>query len=193
MAKLPKKIFHIAANECTFAELKPQQQRLMTRIGIISDTHGYLDERVFYHFEECHQIWHAGDIGTEEVARALEAFKPVKAVYGNIDGHLLRQSYPENQHFLCEETPVFITHIAGTPPKYAARVLHEIQTHKPAVLVCGHSHLLKVLRLPQFGNLLHINPGAAGKSGFHKVRTLIRLSIAQQRIYDLEVIELGKR
>lgn len=165
----------------------------MTRIGILSDTHGYLDERIFYYFEECSEIWHAGDIGSIEVGTALENFKPLRAVFGNIDGHLLRQQYPENYIFLCESVPVLLTHIAGSPPKYNNHVLTQIKENQPAILVCGHSHLLKVLRIPQYNNMLHINPGAAGKSGFHKVRTLIRLSIDHKRIFDLDVVELGKR
>lgn len=165
----------------------------MTRIGILSDTHGYLDERIFHYFEECHEIWHAGDIGNIEVGTALENFKPLRAVFGNIDGHLLRQQYPENYLFRCEHVSVFITHIAGNPPKYNTNVLTQVKENQPAILVCGHSHLLKVLRVPQYNNMLHINPGAAGKSGFHKVRTLIRLSIDQQRVFDLEVVELGER
>lgn len=164
----------------------------MLQIGIISDTHGYLDERILHHFEPCNEICHAGDIGTMEVALALENHKPLRAVYGNIDNHIIQQAYPENNVFMCEGVKVLITHIAGLPPKYNKRVLPLITTHQPDLLICGHSHILKVLREPTL-NLLHLNPGAAGKSGFHKVRTLVRLRIQDKRIFDVEVIELGKK
>ncbi len=165
----------------------------MMRIGILSDTHSYMDDRILHHLEPCHQIWHAGDIGNIAVADTLEAFRPLKAVFGNIDNHVVRLSFREDEIFTCEGVTVYMTHIAGTPPKYNNRVKDCIAAHQPDILVCGHSHLLLVTRQPLFHNLLHINPGAAGKSGFHKVRTLIRLSIDGKRIYDVEVVELGAR
>lgn len=165
----------------------------MQRIGILSDTHGYLDDRILHFMEPCDQIWHAGDIGNLSVTDDLKQLKPLKAVYGNIDNHIIRLEFKEDEFFTCEGVKVLMTHIAGKPPKYVPRVHNLILTHQPDLLVCGHSHLLLIARQPAFNNLLHINPGAVGRSGFHKVRTLIRLSIDNQRIYDVEAIELGRK
>ena len=163
----------------------------MTRIGIISDTHGYLDLKVLKYFADCDEIWHAGDIGSLSLADKLAAFKPLRAVYGNIDGHKVRECYPENNRFACEGLSVFITHIAGKPQRYTSRVRGELWKQTADILVCGHSHILKIERAKQYGNMLHLNPGAAGKSGFHKVRTIVRLKIDGKRAYDCELIELG--
>ncbi len=162
------------------------------RIGIISDTHSYLDPSVFKYFSQCDEIWHAGDIGTLDVLQQLEAFKPTMAVFGNIDGHDVRAASPEDQVFVREGKKILMTHIAGSLPRYNPRVRDLINTHQPDVLVCGHSHLLKV-QPDKANNLLFINPGAAGKHGFHKIKTLLRLEIQEGKIQNLEVVELGPR
>jgi len=164
----------------------------MTRIGLLSDTHSYIDLNILEHFKECDEIWHAGDIGTVEVADKLEEIKPLRAVYGNIDGGDIRKSYPEHQRFMCEEVDVWITHIGGYPKKYDVRVREEIRKNPPKLFICGHSHILKVIYDKDL-KLLHINPGAAGKYGLHQVRTLVRFSIEGKEIKELEVVELAKR
>ena len=164
----------------------------MTRIGLISDTHHYLDDAVFKHFDKCDEIWHGGDFGTAEIADALKAFKPLKGVYGNIDGQDIRSVYPENLRFMCEGVDVLMTHIGGYPPRYNPRVLKLISQQPPKLFICGHSHILKVMFDEKY-QCLHMNPGAAGKQGWHKVRTLIRFAIDGTDIKDCEVIELGKR
>ena len=164
----------------------------MTRIGIISDTHNYLDENVFDYFKDVDMIWHAGDIGTQEVTDKLKAFKPLYAVHGNIDGHELRAEFPENQFIDVEGCKIFITHIAGAVGKYNSRVVKIIQEQKPAILVCGHSHIVKVIKDINY-NLLHINSGAAGIHGFHKMRTIIRFEIENGKPQKMELIELGLR
>ncbi|MGZ8509484.1 MAG: metallophosphoesterase family protein [Chitinophagaceae bacterium] len=164
----------------------------MTRIGLISDTHGFLDEIVFKHFENCDEIWHGGDFGTIELANRLSSFKPLKGVYGNIDATDISSIYPENLFFQCEEIKVFMTHIGGYPPKYNARVKPLIQENKPQLFICGHSHILKVMYDDKL-QCLHINPGAAGNQGWHKVRTIITLVIDGKNMKDCKVIELGAR
>lgn len=164
----------------------------MRRIGLLSDTHGWLDERVFEYFAECDEIWHAGDIGDAAVADRLEAFRPLRAVYGNIDGRELRQRFPEDQRFFCEEVEVWITHIGGYPGRYTTRVRQQLVQHPPRLFICGHSHILKVMPDRKF-NLLHINPGACGNQGFHRMKTIVRFSIDGDNISDLQVIELGLR
>lgn len=164
----------------------------MRRIGLLSDTHGYLDERILFHLSTCDEIWHAGDIGTPDVSDALAAIKPYRAVFGNIDGDILRRMHPIEQHFELEGFTVWITHIAGKPGRYSAGIPTLIKSRKPSILVCGHSHICKVER-DNTHNLLYINPGAAGIHGFHKVRTLLRFSLDAGRIFDLEVVELGPR
>jgi len=163
----------------------------MKKIGLISDTHGYLDDAVFKHFEECDEIWHAGDFGPD-VADQLAAFKPLKGVYGNIDGKEIRARFPEHLRFSCEEVDVWMTHIGGYPGKYASNVKAEIYNKPPKLFITGHSHILKVMFDPKI-QCLHINPGAAGKSGWHKVKTLIRFCISDEKIHTLEAIELGNR
>ncbi|MBS1668966.1 MAG: metallophosphoesterase family protein [Bacteroidetes bacterium] len=164
----------------------------MTKIGLISDTHHFLDEAVFKHFEKCDEIWHAGDLGSAEIADKLKAFKPLKAVYGNIDGYDIRSIYPEKLTWLCEEIKVYMVHIGGYPPKYNPATKKEIISIKPQLFISGHSHILKVMFDAQL-QCLHMNPGAAGNQGWHKIRTLIRFSIDGKDIKDCEVIELGKR
>lgn len=164
----------------------------MKRIGILSDTHDYADEVIIKYLLECDDIWHAGDIGSILTADKFAGIKPFRAVYGNIDNHTLRIVYPLVQRFMCEEVDVMIKHIVGYPGRYDASVRDTLKLNPPMLLVAGHSHICKV-QFDKKNNFLFINPGAAGKSGFHKVRTLIRLTIDQQNIKDLEVVELGIR
>jgi len=163
----------------------------MTKIGLLSDTHGYLDEAVFKHFDDCDEIWHAGDFGPD-VAERLAEFKPLKGVYGNIDDKMIRQQFPEHLRFNCEQVDVWMTHIGGYPGKYAPGIREEIYNKPPKLFITGHSHILKVMFDPKI-QCLHINPGAAGKSGWHKVKTLIRFCISDEKIHTLEAIELGNR
>ncbi|WP_421764836.1 metallophosphoesterase family protein [Ekhidna sp.] len=162
------------------------------KIGLLSDTHGFLDEGIFKHFEVVDEIWHAGDIGTTEVLEKLQQFKPTVAVWGNIDGGKLRQECKEGEIFEREGVRVLITHIAAKPPKYTKKVLAYVKQFKPKLLICGHSHILKVMP-DKSNNLLFMNPGAAGKHGFHKVKTLLRFDLEKGEIKNLEVIELGPR
>ncbi len=163
----------------------------MTRIGLISDTHGFLDEAIFKHFENCDEIWHAGDFG-ENVAKRLKERKSLRGVYGNIDGQDIRTEFPELLVFECENVKVMIKHIGGYPPKYNPTTKKEILLHKPQLFISGHSHILKVIYDDQL-NCLHMNPGAAGKHGWHKLRTIIRFGIDGKEIKDCDVIELGPR
>lgn len=162
----------------------------MIRIGLLSDTHACWDEKYALYFNDCDEIWHAGDIGSPALADQLAALKPLRAVYGNIDGHELRRMFPRDLRFEIEGTTVWMTHIGGYPGKYAKEVIPEIFNNPPKLFICGHSHILKVKFDKQL-NLLHINPGAAGKYGFHKQRTLIRFTIDAGEFKDLEVIEIG--
>ena len=166
----------------------------MTRIGLISDTHGWLDESVFKHFEKCNEIWHAGDFGNIGIADSLAAKSglPVKGVYGNVDGNDVRSRYPEKLRFKCEEIEVVMTHIGGYPKRYAPNIKQELFANPPQLFICGHSHILKIIYDDKL-QCLHMNPGAAGKEGWHKVRTIICFSIEGKNIKDCEVIELGKR
>jgi uncharacterized protein len=163
----------------------------MTRIGLISDTHGYLDEAVFKHFENCDEVWHAGDFGND-VAKRLKDKKRIKGVFGNIDEQEIRTEFPEQLVFMCEEVKVMMRHIGGSPPKYNPETRKELAIHQPQLFISGHSHILKVMYDSTI-NCLHINPGAAGKHGWHKVRTIIRLVIDGKNMKDCEVIELGSR
>ncbi len=162
----------------------------MKTIGLLSDTHGYFDPRLRDFFTNCDEIWHAGDIGNLETADAISSFKPLRAVYGNIDGTDIRQMYPEHQHFECEGMKVWMTHIGGYPGHYDQRV-KEIRRDPPGLFISGHSHILKVMPDRKLG-LLHINPGAAGKSGFHQVRTAVRFILEKGNIRDLEVLEMPR-
>lgn len=164
----------------------------MKKILIISDTHGHLDEKLYKYIDSVDEVWHAGDIGTIEVCKKIESRKPLRAVWGNIDGQELRITYKENLIFNCEDVKVFITHIGGYPGKYSPNARVIIASEKPNLFICGHSHILKVM-FDKNNNLLHINPGAAGISGFHKVKTVIRLEIDGPEMKNLEVIELGGR
>ncbi|MDD4516225.1 metallophosphoesterase family protein [Massilibacteroides sp.] len=162
------------------------------KVGLLSDTHGYWDNRYAEHFKDCDEIWHAGDIGSLELITRLAELKPVRAVYGNIDGQDIRIQYPKTAVFMAEGVKVMLTHIGGYPGRYAPEIRKELYDTRPDLFVCGHSHILKVM-FDQSLNCLHINPGAAGISGFHQVRTLIRFCINGEKIHDLEVIELGQR
>ena len=164
----------------------------MKKIGLISDTHSFLDETLFTHFQHCDEIWHAGDIGNPKVADKLEAFKPLKAVFGNIDGHEIRKRFPEHLRFDCEDLDVWITHIGGYPGNYNQRVRGDIKLNPPGLFISGHSHILKVISDKQL-ELLHFNPGACGIEGFHKMRTAMRFEVENGKIQNLEVIELGLR
>jgi putative phosphoesterase len=161
----------------------------MPRIGLISDTHGYLHPGVFDYFGGVDEIWHAGDIGTVELADRLEAFKPFRAVTGNIDGRDLKARYPENLRFESGGVDVWITHIGGYPGHYAPGVRENILRDPPQLFISGHSHILKVMPDTRL-HLLHINPGAAGNQGWHRVKTLVRFDILEGKIRNLEVIEL---
>lgn len=164
----------------------------MTKILLLSDTHSHLDETILKYAKQADEIWHAGDIGDISVTDRLSKIKPIKAVYGNIDNHIIQKEFPLNNRFMCEEVDVLLTHIGGYPPKYNARTRPEIQANPPKLFVCGHSHILKVMMDKKLG-VLHMNPGACGKHGFHQVRTMLRFVIDGADIKDLEVIELGKR
>ena len=164
----------------------------MKRIGLISDTHNFLDEAVFKHFDLCDEIWHAGDFGDIAIANKLAAFKPLKGVYGNIDGNDIRTVYPLTLRWTCEEVPVYMTHIGGYPPKYNAVVKKELTAAPPKLFISGHSHILKIMYDSTL-QCLHMNPGAAGMQGWHKVRTVVRFVIDGENMRDCEVIELGKR
>ncbi len=164
----------------------------MKRIGLLSDTHGYFDEKLYRFFEETDEIWHAGDFGTVNVADEIAAFKPLRAVYGNCDGWEVRASYPEYQCFTEEEVKVLMLHIGGYPGGYTSMARQLIYTEKPKLYICGHSHILKVINDPQL-QLLHINPGAAGEYGIHTVRTAVRFTLDQGAILDLEVGEWPRK
>ena len=164
----------------------------MKRIGLLSDTHGFLDERVFHHFADCDEVWHAGDFGPG-VAEKLEDFKPLRGVYGNIDGDPVRLTYPEHQRFDCEGVDVWMTHIGGYPDRYDRRVRQEIRRNPPGLFITGHSHILRVMRDLKLNNMLHFNPGACGRIGLHRVRTLLVFSADDGQVKDLSAIELGPR
>lgn len=164
----------------------------MKKILLLSDTHGYIDDRILHYVEQSDEVWHAGDIGDLRVSDALSAVKPFRAVYGNIDNHQARSSFPLHQRFVCEEVSVWITHIGGYPPKYNTLTRDEIRKKPPKLFICGHSHILKVIP-DKTNGVLHMNPGAAGKHGFHKMRTMLRFTLDSGKIENLEVIELGKK
>jgi uncharacterized protein len=162
------------------------------KIGLLSDTHGWIHPRLFDHFLQCDEIWHAGDIGNIETADKLSAFKPLRAVFGNIDDALVRKVYKENLKFKAEEVKVWITHIGGTPGHYDIKVRTGIYEDPPDLFICGHSHIAKVIYDKKAG-FLFVNPGAAGYNGFHKFMTVIRFQIDGKKIHDMELIELGER
>lgn len=162
----------------------------MKKIGLLSDTHAWWDEKYELYFKDCDEIWHAGDIGSDTLAYRLAQIKPLRAVYGNIDGQPLRQQYPLIAKFEVEQVRVMMTHIGGYPNRYAPGIKQELLTYQPTLFISGHSHILKVM-YDNALKCLHINPGAAGKSGLHQIRTLVRFVIDGDQIKDLEVIEIG--
>ncbi len=164
----------------------------MRRIALLSDTHSYLDDRLVGLLAECDEIWHAGDIGSSAVTDRLMQVTPMRAVCGNIDGADLRMQFPQFLRFHCEEVDVYMTHIGGYPGHYDRALLPMLKNNPPKLLISGHSHILKVIYDPKY-QLLHINPGAAGQQGFHKVRTIVRFTIEGDQIKNLEVIELGRQ
>ncbi|MFV1885051.1 MAG: metallophosphoesterase family protein [Balneola sp.] len=164
----------------------------MIKIGLISDTHNYLDPQVFEYFKDCDEIWHAGDFGTIEIAEKLKKIAPVLGVYGNIDGEDIRNEYPLHQRFERDGIDFWMTHIGGIPGRYCIPVREEIENNTPDVFICGHSHILKVARDQNLEKMLYINPGAAGKQGFQEYRTVIRFEIDNGKIQNVEVINLGK-
>ena len=163
------------------------------KIGLISDTHSYLDPKVFDHFKNCDEIWHAGDIGTMDLADELAKFRPLKAVYGNIDDKGLQARFPEDLWMEAEGISVLMTHIGGAPPNYNPRVKKLLAKKIPQMFICGHSHILRIKRDAAFNNMLYVNPGAAGQHGFHSMKTIVRFEIVSKEIKNMEVIELGKR
>jgi uncharacterized protein len=164
----------------------------MIRIGLISDTHGYFDDKLYRHFKDVDEIWHAGDIGSMEVVQKISAFKPLVAVHGNIDSMIIYKQFPVHQKFTIEEVSVWMTHIGGYPNNYDRKIRLELTQKPPKLFISGHSHILKVMFDKKLG-LLHINPGAAGKNGLHKVRTAVRFEIDGAIIQNMDVIELGLR
>lgn len=162
------------------------------KIGLLSDTHSHLDPQIFHYFADCDEIWHAGDIGSHELADKLEAFKPFRAVYGNIDDKKMQLRFPEHNRFSVEGLDVWITHIGGYPGKYPAKIKETMLLNPPGLYITGHSHILKVMPDPNFG-LLHMNPGACGIEGCHKTKTLLRFDILEGKVSNLELIELGPR
>jgi putative phosphoesterase len=163
------------------------------KIGLLSDTHSYLDPKVLEHFRNCDEIWHAGDIGDAAVIEQLQKSKPVKAVFGNIDTRELQSAWPEDISLEVEGVRVLMTHIGGTPPHYNPRVRKLIELEQPRLFICGHSHILKIGRDAEHGNLLFVNPGAAGNHGFHVMKTVVRFEILTGEVRNMEVIELGRR
>lgn len=164
----------------------------MKKIGLLSDTHGFLDPKIYTYFADVDEVWHAGDVGTIDVIDALRKFKPLRGVYGNIDDYSIRKEFPEFLRFTCEEVEVLMTHIGGRPGNFSKPALEELKKGAPKLFICGHSHILLVKMDPRF-NMLCMNPGACGVKGFHSVKTLLRFSITGDRIHDLEAIEIGKR
>lgn len=162
----------------------------MIKIGLISDTHNYLDPQVLDFFEGCDEIWHAGDFGNIAIAEKLRKIAPVIGVYGNIDGEDIRNEFPLHQRFEREGMHVWITHIGGVPGRYCLPIRQELETDPPELFICGHSHILRISRDPELRNMLYMNPGAAGKQGFQSHRTIIRFQIAEGKIHNVEVINL---
>lgn len=161
------------------------------RIGLMSDTHGFLDDAVFDYFFKCDEVWHAGDFGPGVFSR-LQAFKPLRSVYGNIDGPELRSQISEDLHWNCVGVQVYMTHMGGYPGHYSPHARKEIAAARPALFITGHSHILRVMRDPA-ANLLHMNPGACGHQGWHRIRTILRFTVEDSKISQVEAIELGKR
>jgi putative phosphoesterase len=164
----------------------------MKKIGLLSDTHGYLDDRILHHLQGCDEIWHAGDFGNSTVIETLLALAPLRGVYGNIDGRDVRLTQPLVQSFELEGLRVLMTHIGGYPGHYSPAARPLLQQERPGLFISGHSHILKVMPDPRL-RLLHLNPGAAGRHGFHKVRTLLRFAVADGKVQQLQAVELGPK
>lgn len=164
----------------------------MTRILLLSDTHSHMDSSILKYAKQADEIWHAGDIGTLQVTDELKNTKTLRGVHGNIDDHKIQMEFPLDNRFFCEGVDVWITHIGGYPHKYNIRIKDDIKNNPPKLFISGHSHILKVMWDKKL-NLLHMNPGACGKYGFHQVRTMLRFNIDGEEIKDLEIIELGKK
>lgn len=160
----------------------------MTKILLLSDTHGYVGDEILKYVRQADEVWHAGDVGDLSVTDAIKKLKPLKAVYGNIDNAQIRGEFPEHNRFYCEQVDVWITHIGGYPNRYSSRIRKLIEQNPPDLFICGHSHILKVMSDKKL-KLLHMNPGAIGKHGFHKARTMLRFEIDKKEIKNLEVIE----
>ncbi|WP_162426146.1 metallophosphoesterase family protein [Pontibacter pudoricolor] len=163
------------------------------KIGLLSDTHSYLDDQIIRLLTVCDEIWHAGDFGSIEVSDRLNEIAPLRGVYGNIDDATIRQVHPKVNRFIVQGLDVMMTHIGGYPGKYHPDVRNEIKTNPPQLYITGHSHILKVMPDKSLNNLLHLNPGAAGKHGFHTMRTMMRFDVNNGKVANLQVIELGKR
>jgi hypothetical protein len=164
----------------------------MTKILLLSDTHSHIDETILKYVNWADEVWHAGDIGNLQVTDQIKKVKPLRAVYGNIDDDKARMEFPLHQRFFCEKVAVWMTHIGGYPGKYNQAIRQDLQQNPPKLFICGHSHILKV-QFDKKLNMLHMNPGAAGISGFHQVRTMLRFEIDAEKIQNLEVIEVGKK
>jgi uncharacterized protein len=165
----------------------------MKKIGLLSDTHSFLDPKVFEHFADVDEIWHAGDIGSQQIIDDLNSFKNTKFVYGNIDSKEIQNNLPEDLIFTVEGINVYITHIGGLPPKFTKRTKEIIKNNDINLFICGHSHILRAIKAEEQKNLLYLNPGACGHEGFHQMRTLVKFEIAEGKMRNLLVIELGKR
>ena len=163
----------------------------MKKILLLSDTHGHVDDHMMKYVKESDEVWHAGDIGTTQVTDTIASLKPLRAVFGNIDNHELRLSFPEELLFECEDINIYMTHIGGRPNRYAKGISKKIKSIKPKIFICGHSHILKI-QYDKVNQLLFINPGASGKHGFHKVRTMVRFEIDKSDIKNMEVIEVKR-
>ncbi len=164
----------------------------MIKIGLISDTHNYLDPQIKEYFADRDEIWHAGDFGNLKIAEELEKIAPVTGVYGNIDGQDIRKRYPLHQRFKKDEVNVWMTHIGGIPGRYCIPIRDEIEKNPPDLFICGHSHILKIARDHSLNKMIYMNPGAAGKQGFQVYRTVVRFTISKDKLQDVEVINLGK-
>ena len=163
----------------------------MKKILLISDTHGYIDEKIIKYARQVDEIWHAGDIGDISVSDKLKKIKPLRGVYGNIDDQKIRTEFPLHNRFMCEKVNVWITHIGGYPKRYNPKILEELKSNPPDLFICGHSHILKVINDKKLG-LLHINPGAIGKYGLHSVRTMVQFEINGKKIENLSIIEFKR-
>ena len=163
----------------------------MKKILLLSDTHGHVDDHMMKYVKESDEVWHAGDIGTTQVTDTISSQKPLRAVFGNIDNHEMRLSFPEELLFECEDINIYMTHIGGRPGRYAKGISKKIKSIKPKIFICGHSHILKI-QYDKVNQLLFINPGAIGKHGFHKVRTMVRFEIDKSDIKNMEVIEVKR-